>query len=324
MSDKSKLETIIKSNLSSVVDTARKAPSVHNTQPWKINISGNSVEISVDPNRKLDAGDPVGRQLWISMGCFTQAVIEAYVKYKLSIKKVRLKEEVIYIDFEFEKDNINQDISRYIEKRFTDRTRFSDKKIPAEKLSDIENAWKSNDVKIVVSDKREIISLTSELTARGIGLALSSPDFRNELSQFVNPPFSKRKVGIPSSSLGYPLPIQLISKYIAKLAPLNSFHIKRELAQWKSAAALVFVLSKGDSVEDWFEAGRAYLKSSLVATKSGLHQATSAAAIEALDYHKDIEKALGTKFRLQTIMRVGYSNFKPKIVNRLSTDEIIS
>jgi len=39
----------------------------------------------------------------------------------------------------------------------------------------------------------------------------------------------------------------------------------------------------------------------------GIDQATMAAAVEAPDFHKEIEELLGTKYRIQTIMRLGYS-----------------
>src|SRR3954452_3038741 len=44
------------------------APSVHNTQPWRISADMAAVEIRADRTRQLDFLDPTGRQLHISCG----------------------------------------------------------------------------------------------------------------------------------------------------------------------------------------------------------------------------------------------------------------
>jgi nitroreductase len=51
-----------------IVRTAARAPSVHNTQPWKFRITGDSIELHADPDRMLMQIDPAGRELLISCG----------------------------------------------------------------------------------------------------------------------------------------------------------------------------------------------------------------------------------------------------------------
>ena len=50
-----------------LVATAARAPSVHNTQPWRFRVSESAVELYCDPRRKLQM-DPVGREMLISCG----------------------------------------------------------------------------------------------------------------------------------------------------------------------------------------------------------------------------------------------------------------
>jgi hypothetical protein len=47
--------------------TAGRAPSVHNTQPWRFRVSALTVELECDPQRKLRT-DPAGREMLISCG----------------------------------------------------------------------------------------------------------------------------------------------------------------------------------------------------------------------------------------------------------------
>src|SRR5229473_225716 len=50
-----------------LVATAARAPSVHNTQPWRFRVSQYAIELYADTRRKLRV-DPVGREMLISCG----------------------------------------------------------------------------------------------------------------------------------------------------------------------------------------------------------------------------------------------------------------
>jgi hypothetical protein len=50
-----------------LIATAARAPSVHNTQPWRFRVDQRAVELWCDPGRKLHT-DPIGREMVISCG----------------------------------------------------------------------------------------------------------------------------------------------------------------------------------------------------------------------------------------------------------------
>jgi Nitroreductase family len=50
-----------------LIATAARAPSVHNTQPWRFRASNDAIELYADQRRKLRV-DPVGREMLISCG----------------------------------------------------------------------------------------------------------------------------------------------------------------------------------------------------------------------------------------------------------------
>ena len=51
-----------------IVDLARRAPSVHNTQPWAWQVRDGALELWADRERSLPVSDPLGRNLVISCG----------------------------------------------------------------------------------------------------------------------------------------------------------------------------------------------------------------------------------------------------------------
>src|SRR5437773_2125291 len=50
-----------------LIATAARAPSVHNTQPWRFRVGEYAIELYADPSRKMRV-DPVGREMLISCG----------------------------------------------------------------------------------------------------------------------------------------------------------------------------------------------------------------------------------------------------------------
>lgn len=50
------------------IDLANRAPSVHNTQPWRWLLGGESIHLLADRNRRLQVIDPDGRDLLLSCG----------------------------------------------------------------------------------------------------------------------------------------------------------------------------------------------------------------------------------------------------------------
>jgi nitroreductase len=51
-----------------ILALAGRAPSIHNTQPWRFRVTGRALELYADPGRRLDTVDPDGREMLISCG----------------------------------------------------------------------------------------------------------------------------------------------------------------------------------------------------------------------------------------------------------------
>ena len=60
--------SITPTTVSRIVELAGRAPSVHNTQPWRWRGSGTTLELHADRARQLTTSDPEGRNLVISCG----------------------------------------------------------------------------------------------------------------------------------------------------------------------------------------------------------------------------------------------------------------
>jgi len=58
----------IEHQIQQIVDYAVRAPSTHNSQPWKFSITGNTLSVFVDENVKMPYSDPDNRYKYISLG----------------------------------------------------------------------------------------------------------------------------------------------------------------------------------------------------------------------------------------------------------------
>jgi len=69
---------------------ATLAPSTHNSQPWRVVVRPDSLEIHIDPGRRLHAWDPTGRQVVLSCGCALFTARVAIAASGLAARVVRL------------------------------------------------------------------------------------------------------------------------------------------------------------------------------------------------------------------------------------------
>jgi hypothetical protein len=60
-----------------VVTAATRAPSIHNTQPWRFTASPDRLELFLDPERALPVLDPTARQQVISCGIALEFAVVA-------------------------------------------------------------------------------------------------------------------------------------------------------------------------------------------------------------------------------------------------------
>ena len=70
-------QDITTETIKKIVDVARLAPSVHNTQAWKVKIGPSSCQVIIDKRYALSDGDPTGRQAVIGIGIFCEALVAA-------------------------------------------------------------------------------------------------------------------------------------------------------------------------------------------------------------------------------------------------------
>ncbi len=322
-----KLSQYLQSNLLTIVENARFAPSAHNSQPWLVKLLDNKLVILLDEHNVPDSGDPINRQSVISLGIFTQAILVAAEALGLQETSVKFsgKEAIIQFSADIKPPQSSyKSLIAALKHRATDRSIYKKITISPETIAAIKQSWSGNNVKIWLTNDVKDIDKIADLTANGIGLAMSSPEFRKELSKYILEPWSKKKRGISVSSMYLPRLLAICQPLFVRFGLGLSKETGLERERWQSSSAIVLITSEGDMPEYWFEAGRAYLGVALLVEQEGLSQATSAATVEASTYHEDVEKMIGTKQRLQCVLRIGKGSDRRAFSPRADAESLIT
>lgn len=313
----STIRATLASNLTAIVEQARLAPSVHNTQPWRVKPHEGTLEVAIDRKHALHDGDPTGRETLISLGIFCEAIVIAAGACGLKARGVKLHGKHAVITFTAAKPAAEAPgLLRLLRQRCSDRSIYRSATISQAHIGRLEKSARGLDATVRVVTDKAVLEQIAALTSKGIGLALGSPGFRQELRECLVLPWSSKKRGIALSSLSINPLLAVSQPLLLRLGLGRNAEASLEKRRWLSASAVVIILGHGDLASYWLQAGRAYLRASLAIEDLGLSQATSAAIVEASDYHEDIEAALHTNQRILALIRVGHGgrkHFSPRV-----------
>ncbi len=304
------------------------APSAHNTQPWNFSIRDNSIIILKNQKRLLKQGDSLTRQFYISIGCMLENVTIAANFYGLNsgIFYFNNGNKIARINFSFLSPNKDDNhLIHQIINRCTNRGKFKKELPVASFVKEIEKE-SGKGIKVFVIDDKEKDEKDS--IADIVNLAqiesMDSDDFREELSHYVKPNFTKEKIGMPGFALGVPAFISLFLAKLIKKKNMSRVSQKKDIALLKEHTPLfIIICGEKDTQEYWVSAGHVMERIWLMAEKYGLSCAPFAAAIEHKDYYKKLQEILGTSMRPLVFLRAGYAIKKAFHSPRFTVNELL-
>lgn len=286
-----------------LIATAARAPSVHNTQPWRFKVSQDTIELYADPRRKLRV-DPTGREMLISCGA-------ALFGLRLAVRSLGYLPEVellpdpdrlrllarVRLGAEMPMTSSERELLEAVPHRHTHRGPFAPGPLPAGLLAGLQHdALAEGATLALVAPGNTYQQLADIVCAVGRRQDLD-PAARAEVRRWSRAAGSLARDGVPAQAF----PAQTfpavgrrpVSQPIRQRGRLRQrdFDLGREiglLATGGSPAAVTAVLvTPGDGRADWLRAGQALHR--LLAHAAGswvfasLHtQPLEAAAIRAL------------------------------------------
>lgn len=316
-----------------VIELARRAPSVHNSQPWSWRVVDDvTLELYADRRRQLHVSDPYGRNLALSCGAALHHGLVAVKAFGLSaaVELMPLRED----------ENLLAQISlspgvqsvadlgslQALEERRTDRRRFTSWPVPDSRLSHLAQAaagWGALAIPLTDVTAR---FRTEELVRRAMAIQSSDPRFAEEQREWMAPGrmggmalanVAAHTQGRPSTR---PNRFATASESLATAAAEAARTVE-------STDGLVAICSAVDDQRSWLEAGQALSALWLRATGDGLSIVPLSQVIEVDETRQALhEDVFGGLARPQILLRVGWSEMTRSSLDRTprrSADEVI-
>ncbi|MEE6310729.1 nitroreductase [Plantactinospora veratri] len=309
-------------DLRSAVAAAVRAPSLHNSQPWRFRLVDGAIEVRVDPERLPPVGDPTRWAARISCGA-------ALFNLRLALAVAGTPAEVRLRPYPHELDTVarlvpcrprpatpaERNLYAALFRRHSNRAPFWPDPVPADtrwrliEAARAEQAWLEMVIgPVAVQAVAEIARAADRVLAR-------DRDYRAELARWIRT--SCAADGVPAEA-GGPLPEP------QDLLPQRPFGVHaRAPGQDYELEPLVAVLgSRGDSATDQIVAGQALQRVLLTATDSRLAVSMLSQPIEVRPAREQLRLALGRYGTPQMVMRIGYGE-PGRPSPRRDVDEVI-
>lgn len=303
--------------LTGCLESTAQAPSVHNSQPWRLRVSPGRVDVLLDPARRLTAIDPSGREAWMSIGA---AILNLRIAV-LAAGQVPMTQllpdpgepdlaATIHIGGPYRPDETVRALATAIPRRRTNRRPFRDIPVRDEVLDQLCGAARVEGSTMVVTDptgRESVLGLIRTANA----WQRDDPAYLEELRQWTAVPAGSG-AGIPTGSFG---PVD--DRDVLPLRDFGAGHpeVSRRIGRFEDAPTLAVLYTTGDGRLAWLRAGEAMERVLLTATVRGVASTPMTAPTELSGLRGLLTDPAGGGFA-QIILRLGYGDPVPATPRR--------
>ncbi|MDM7912319.1 MAG: hypothetical protein QUS09_04405, partial [Methanotrichaceae archaeon] len=165
------------------------APSSHNSQPWKFNVSEDEIRLYTDKTRWLKVADADQRELYISLGCALENLLVAaeHFGYGYDVTYFPGEQDLVAVVKLAPNGQPSRDprIFDAILTRHTNRKPYEDKAIPESALQMLRNQSADDDIEIYLSTDPNTINEFGDLVVLADKIQYGNPDYRSELGYWL-------------------------------------------------------------------------------------------------------------------------------------------
>jgi nitroreductase len=257
-------EQVLAETLDTLVAMAARAPSVHNTQPWRFHLAGPVLEFHADPDRRLDHVDPDSRELLISCGAalfgLRLAVRQLGYRPIVELVPVRLRRPGLIARIRLGPPTPLRPGERMLltglRRRHTHRGPFAPEPLPAGLLAALQREAEAEAAALVVVRDPPRHGQLVALVAAAERRQRHHPVLDRELRAWTRPPGSLARDGVPARAFS----ARPATHLPGALAP-RDFDLGRGWGTPPDAgeapAATAVLTTGADTPADWLRAGQA-------------------------------------------------------------------
>ena len=303
-----------------VVESATRAPSIHNTQPWRFTAAADQLDVFFDPARALPVLDPSGRQQVISCGIAVEFAVVALAAAGW-LSEVELLPEAgdgdhlatLRLVGPIEATAEDRELAGAIDHRHTVRDPFQPRVVPTELLDRLQAQAGAFGVwfKPVTRSEEEVATVF--LIDRAEEMEQGDPAYLAELQAWLRTDPAAVD-GVPVEAVPSGDPHQRPSNWTIRDFVVGT----RPHAGGGSATdpdapppeverpTVVLMGTDGDDRYAWLQAGRALARVLLMATAAGLAASPLTQALDWPATRTRMRSRLSLVGHPQMLLRMGY------------------
>lgn len=306
----------MKSDLIKIARYASKAPSGHNTQPWKFHITDDTITVVPNLEVALPVVDRNNRELYISLGCAVENLCIAASHFGYTTHIIECSIKAIILELIKNDLTIEDPLFLQIEKRQTNRHIYNGNKISDGILQQLQSIPKENDVQFYFTEIGTPFANTiTEYIMKGNEIQMADIAFKNELLSWMR--FNKKQVEATHNGLSYlvfgnPSLPGIIARPIVSLFLKPNVQNKSDRKKIDSSSQFVVCTTQQDTTKEWINLGRTLQRFLLKATESRISYAFLNQPCEVAALASDLREKLPVNKEYPTlIMRIGYAKQIP-------------
>jgi len=311
--------------LQHLVLLATRAPSIHNTQPWRLVVQGTTVQVHADRSRQLEVLDPDARQLTISCGAVVNHL-------EVAARAMGLHPETSVLPDPDDPDRL-ADVQLHpgegpaptadevadavdILHRHTVRGRFTSEDLPYGLVARLREVVEEQGAMLRVLQPQEAVGV-AVLMDRAEALLLSTPGYVEELEAWVWP-----EASVELRPDGLPTPVVDAGQGRAEEVRGRQFHPTRAVGISSLASTLaehptlMLLTTVADTPFDWVAAGRALSALLLHAAHEGVAAQPLGQVGDVPSTRVELRKELGIIGVPQMLLRLGRAEGHPETPRR--------
>jgi len=288
------------------VEAAIRAPSMHNTQPWRFRVRDGGLDVLADPSRTLPVADPHGWALRIAGGA---AIFNARLAFAVAGRpaQVRLRPDATEPDLLARlvpgpaRPATPDEIALHaaVSRRHSNRRPFDPQPVPAEVRAALIAAAAAEGAWLDLLIGRGPLALVAEVVRAADTVLVRDARYRDELTAWSRTAEADDGVSVAAGGPS-PEPQDLLAMRDfggPTRAPGRDFE----------SDPLVAVLSTaGDTVHDQLVAGQALQRILLTATVPGLASSMLSQPIEVPAARERLRGGLSRRGCPQMVLRIGF------------------
>ena len=299
--------------LTAALHLAVRAPSLHNTQPWRWLVDPGAVHLHADSTRRLPGTDAGGREMVISCGAALQHFLVALAAAGWRGRTRRLPTPadpgcLAVVGFEAAPVTAaDAALAAAIPRRRTDRRRFGSWPVPSELVGELLEVADLHGVRLQpISEprqRRKLFSVVADAAERHA----TDPAQVAELAAWSGRAAGATD-GVPATAAPAPQRVAGQPPMRAFVRPARPAPVRAAASPEPEASELLLLSTAGDSPLQWLRAGEIAANGLLAATRDGLASSLLTEPLEDADTRGYLKSSVvrSEVWSPQLLLRIGW------------------